>query len=256
MKLKRETLERIIKEELDAVLGESRLLDRYSKAKEEEFRQYLRDMGKDPDEIIDTLGPAQADVMRQTLVGNFPKSLDDMPNTIQYSWEPDSPDSPSGTIGLYGFVPETQETEFLTAYKIENLENELERLRKQHSKAGKDAILTPLSQGLPKMSGPKGARRSGGEQILKLLKIMGERKKPSGLHATPTGKVEKRDHGVFGVGYDIEFKWSDGETTYTSLMQMGDDIAFTTQANPNVTGRYSIEEAIRLIDSQEIINYY
>ena len=144
MKLDRETLKQIIKEELEAVLGESRLLDRYSKDKEEEFRQYLRDMGKDPDEIIDTLGPAQADVMRQTLVGNFPKSLDDMPNTIQYSWEPDSPDSPSGTIGLYGFVPETQETEFLTAYKIENLEDELERLRKQHSKAGQDAILTPI----------------------------------------------------------------------------------------------------------------
>ena len=72
MKLKRKTLERIIKQELNAVLSESRLLDRYSKDKEEKFRQYLRDMGKDPDEIIDTLGPAQADVMRQTLVGNFP----------------------------------------------------------------------------------------------------------------------------------------------------------------------------------------
>lgn len=180
MKLSKETLKRIIKEELDAVLGESRLLDRYSKDKEEEFRQYLRDMGKDPDEIIDTLGPAQADVMRQSLIDDYPTSM--------------------------------------------------------------------------KMDGVRPVR--GGEQILKLLNIMGERKKPSGLHATPTGKVEKRDHGAFGVGYDIEFKWSDGETTYTSLMQMGDDIAFTTQANPNVTGRYTIEEAIRLIDSKEIINYY
>ena len=144
MKLNKETLKQIIKEELEAVLGESRLLDGYSKDKEEEFRQYLRDMGKDPDEIIDTLGPAQADVMRQTLIGNYPKSLGDMPNTIEYKWNPDSPGSPSGTIGLYGFEPQTQETEFLTAYKIENLEDELERLRKQHSKAGQDAILTPI----------------------------------------------------------------------------------------------------------------
>ena len=57
MKLDKETLKRIIKEELESVLDESQLLDRYSKDKEEEFRQYLRDMGKDPDEIIDTLGP-------------------------------------------------------------------------------------------------------------------------------------------------------------------------------------------------------
>ena len=144
MKLKRETLERIIKEELDAVLDESRLLDRYSKDKEEEFRQYLRDMGKDPDEIIDTLGPAQSDVMRQTLVGNFPKSMDDMPREIYFTWKPDSPNSPSGIIGFYEFVPETRETEFVTAYEVSNLEDELQRLRKQHSRAGQDAILTPI----------------------------------------------------------------------------------------------------------------
>ena len=252
MKLNKETLMQIIKEELEAVLSESRLLDRYSKDKEEEFRQYLRDMGKDPDEIIDALGPAQADVMRQTIVGNFPKSLDDMPNTIQYSWEPDSPDSPSGTIGLYGFVPETQEIEFLTAYKIQNLEDELERLRKQHSKAGEDAILIPFesARGLPPRSSMKSDRVSGGEQILKMLKIMGEREKPSGLHATPTGKVQKRDHGAFGVGYDAEFKWSDGETYYTSMFQMGDKISFSGHR-----GRYTLKDAIRLIDTQEVFNY-
>ena len=171
MKLNKQTLKRIIKEELD----ESQLLDRYSKDKEEEFRQYLRDMGKDPDEIIDTLGPEQTDVMRQSLIDDYP---------------------------------------------------------------------TPM-----KVPGFKPVR--GGEQILKLLKTMGEREKPSGLHATPTGKVEKRDHGAFGVGYDVEFEWSDGERTYTSLVQIGDKITFAGHR-----GRYTVEDAIPFIDSQEIINNY
>jgi hypothetical protein len=189
MKLNKETLKRIIKEELNNVLDESQLLDRYSKDKEEEFRQYLRDMGKDPDEIIDTLGPAQSDVMRQSLIDNYPSSL------------------PSSATKAY-------------------------------------------------LDGENSAKPvRGGEQILKLLKIMGERKKPSGLHATPTGKVEKRDHGAFGVGYDVEFEWSDGERTYTSLIQLGDDIVFSGGA-PGAKGRHTIEQAIPLIDSQEIINYY
>jgi len=175
MKLNKETLKQIIKEELEAVLDESQLLDRYSKNKEEEFRQYLRDMGKDPDEIIDTLGPEQTDVMRQSLIDDYP---------------------------------------------------------------------TPM-----KADGAKPVR--GGEQVLKLLKIMGERQPPSGLHATPTGKVEKRDHGAFGVGYDVEFKWSDGERTYASLIQIGDKITFAGHR-----GRYTVTDAIPFIDSQEIINYY
>jgi len=175
MKLNKQTLKRIIKEELQTVLDESQLLDRYSKDKEEEFRQYLRDMGKDPDEIIDALGPEQTDVMRQSLIDDYP---------------------------------------------------------------------TPM-----KVPGFKPIR--GGEQILKLLKIMGERQPPSGLHATPTGKVEKRDHGSFGVGYDVEFKWNDGERTYTSLVQIGDKITFAGHR-----GKYTVEDAIPFIDSQEIINYY
>jgi len=189
MRINKETLKRIIKEELEAVLDESQLLDRYSKNKEEEFRQYLRDMGKDPDEIIDTLGPEQTDVMRQSLIDDYPSSL------------------PSSVVKAY----------------LDG-ENSSKPIR-------------------------------GGEQILKLLKIMGERQPPSGLHATPTGKVEKRDHRAFGTGYDIEFKWNDGKTTYTSLMQMGDDIVFSGGA-PGAKGRHTIEQAIPLIDSQEIINYY
>lgn len=75
MKLTEAKLKEIIKEELEAVLDESQLLDRYLKGKEEEFRQHLRDMGKDPDEVIDTLGPEQANVMRRTLVSNYPRSI-------------------------------------------------------------------------------------------------------------------------------------------------------------------------------------
>ena len=144
MKLKKETLKQIIKEELDAVLGESRLLDRYVKDKDEEFKQYIRDMGKDPDEVIKALGPDSSNVMAQTVVDGYPKNLSDMPREIEYTWKPDSPNSPSGIIGFYQFVPETRETEFVTAYEVSNLEDELQRVRKQLSRVGQDAILTPI----------------------------------------------------------------------------------------------------------------
>jgi hypothetical protein len=75
MKLSKQQLKRIIKEELEHVLGESNLLNRYAKSKEEEFRKYLQDKGKDPDKIINALGPAQADVMRQSLINNYPTSM-------------------------------------------------------------------------------------------------------------------------------------------------------------------------------------
>ena len=144
MKLDNQTLKRIIKEELDAVLGESRLLDRYMKDKDEEFKQYIRDMGKDPDEVIKSLGPDSSNVMAQTVVDGYPKNLSDMPREIEYTWHPDSLNSASGIIGLHEFVPETRETEFITAYEVSNLEDELQRLRKQLSRAGQDAILIPI----------------------------------------------------------------------------------------------------------------
>ena len=75
MKLNKETLKRIIKEELEAVLGESRILSKYVKDKKEEFRQYLQDMGKDPDEVRDALGHNSYNVMGQTLVNNYPGTM-------------------------------------------------------------------------------------------------------------------------------------------------------------------------------------
>ena len=75
MKLNEEALKQIIKEELEAVLGESRILNKYVKDKEEEFRQYLRDMGKDPDEVRGALGHNSYNVMGQTLVNNYPRTM-------------------------------------------------------------------------------------------------------------------------------------------------------------------------------------
>lgn len=75
MKLNKETLKQIIKEELEDILDESRLIGQYSKDKEEEFKQYLRDMGKDPDEIIATLGPDSTNIMGQQFVDNYPKRM-------------------------------------------------------------------------------------------------------------------------------------------------------------------------------------
>jgi|GEM_PF-5448942 len=75
MKLNKEALKQIIKEELEAVLDESKLLRQFSKDKEDEFKQYIRDMGKDPDDVFAALGPGGVEVMGQTLVGReYPTS--------------------------------------------------------------------------------------------------------------------------------------------------------------------------------------
>jgi len=75
MKLNKETLKRIIKEEYEVVLDESRLLRQFSKDKEDELKQYIRDMGKDPDDVFAALGPDSVEVMGQTLVGReYPTS--------------------------------------------------------------------------------------------------------------------------------------------------------------------------------------
>jgi hypothetical protein len=75
MKLNKETLKQIIKEELEAVLGESRILSKYTKDKEEELRQYIQDMGKDPDEVRDALGTGSFNMMGQSLINNYPRTM-------------------------------------------------------------------------------------------------------------------------------------------------------------------------------------
>ena len=75
MKLNKKTLKQIIKEELEAVLSESRILSKYTKDKEEEFRQYLQDMGKDPDEVRGALGHSSYNMTGQSLIDNYPGTM-------------------------------------------------------------------------------------------------------------------------------------------------------------------------------------
>ena len=154
MKLNKETLKQIIKEELDAVLGESRLLDRYVKDKDEEFKQYIRDMGKDPDEVIKALGPHSSNVMGQTVVDGYPEMFVDTPATrgyqashytndivpnpyggrFFYTYVPTdvlSSGARKGSITLYAVEPQTNEMEFVTAYGVEDVEEELKKLAKR-----------------------------------------------------------------------------------------------------------------------------
>ena len=75
MKLDKETLKKIIKEELEDVLDESMLLKKYVKDKDDELKQYMQDMGKDPDEIKAAVGPDSYNMMGQSLVPGFPKRM-------------------------------------------------------------------------------------------------------------------------------------------------------------------------------------
>lgn len=75
MKLTKETLKRIIKEELEAVLDESALLRKFNKDKKDKLRQYIRDMGKNPDEVQAALGPDSFEVMGQSLIDNYPRTI-------------------------------------------------------------------------------------------------------------------------------------------------------------------------------------
>lgn len=90
MKLTKQELKTIIKEELEQVLGESNLLNKLSKSREDEFRKYISDAGKDPDAVIDALGPQSADVMRSSFYSDYPprklnyKTLDEV--LEEYGW--------------------------------------------------------------------------------------------------------------------------------------------------------------------------
>ena len=172
MKLKKETLKLIIKEELEAVLDESQLLKKFMRGKDQEFLKKLKDMGKSPRKTFNALDPQMRSVLGQSLVDGYPGLLD----------------------------------------------------------VSKDA--SKISLMLKKMMSTK--RRMEAEQSYE-------------PYALPTGIIEKRDHGAFGIGYDVEFQWNeeaDFKTRTISLAQLGDDIVFA-----GYRGRYSIDEAIRAIDS-------
>ena len=144
MKLSKETLKQIIKEELDAVLDESRLLDRYTKDKKREFLKKLKDMGKSPRKTYNALDPHMRSVMGQSLVDGYPglhgnltaaqarfEELQPNPygGDIHFTFESDDLSKPgSGIIQIYSIEPQTGDMEFINAYPVENLSDELKRL--------------------------------------------------------------------------------------------------------------------------------
>jgi hypothetical protein len=75
MKLNKETLIQIIKEELEAVLDESAILKQFAKDKKEKLSQHIRNLSKDPDEVEDALGPFSFNMMGQTLIDDYPKLM-------------------------------------------------------------------------------------------------------------------------------------------------------------------------------------
>ena len=72
MKLNKETLKQIIREELEAVLDESALLKRHMKDRKREFFKKLKDMGKSPRKTYNALDPHMRSVLGQSLVDGYP----------------------------------------------------------------------------------------------------------------------------------------------------------------------------------------
>ena len=76
MKVTKSYIKQLIKEELEAVLRETRILDKFKKDKEEELKQMMRDMGKDPDDTMASLGAHGTSVIGQSLVDDYPGVYD------------------------------------------------------------------------------------------------------------------------------------------------------------------------------------
>jgi hypothetical protein len=177
MKLNKETLKQIIKEELEAVLDETRLLKKYMRGKESEFLKKLQDMGKPPRKTFNALDPQQRSVIGQSLIDGYPGMVD-------------------------------------------------------VSDASKVSLM------LKKMRSTK--RRMEAEQSYQ-------------PYALPTGIIEKRDHGAFGIGYDVEFQWNeegDFQKRTISIFDLGGKIVFG-----GYSGKYSIDQAISAIDSMTYDEY-
>ncbi len=178
MKLNKETLKRIIKEELQAVLDETQLLKKYMKGKDQEFLNKLKDMGKSPRKTFNALDPQMRSVLGQSLVDGYPGMFD----------------------------------------------------------VSKD--VSKISLMLKKMMSTN--RRMEAEQSYE-------------PYALPTGIIEKRDHGAYGIGHDVEFQWNeagDFQTRTISIFELGGKIVFGGHR-----GKYSVDEAIRAIDSESYTDY-
>ena len=157
MKLDKETLIQIIKEELEAVLDESALLKRHGRKKKSEFLKTLKDMGKPARETFNDLkkySPHQLSSLGQALVPGYPETFLDTASTsgykasqlmsgypprnpyggrFFYTFEPDDAMSSArkGSIRLFAIEPQTNELEFVTAYAVEDVEEELKKIAEE-----------------------------------------------------------------------------------------------------------------------------
>ena len=154
MRLNKETLKQIIREELEAVLDESALLKKFKDDKEAELRNKLKDMGK-PASTLDDLkkhSPHQLASIGQALDPGYPGTFVDTAATSGYKagtlMSPYPPRNPyggrffyafepegtlesgarEGSISLFTVPPQTGELEFVTAYAVEDVDEELKKL--------------------------------------------------------------------------------------------------------------------------------
>ena len=158
MKLNKETLKRIIKEELDAVLDESALLKKFKAKKENELMKKFQDMGKKPRKTFNDLrshSPDQLASIGQAFDPAYPGRYAGTPATAGavgassnkivpnpyggrffYMFEPedfvqrtsDGGSANKGSISLFSYVPASGDMEFADAYAVEDLDKELKRI--------------------------------------------------------------------------------------------------------------------------------
>ena len=147
MKLDKETLKRIVKEELEAVLDESALLKRHMKDRKRELLKKFKEMGKPARKTYNNLkkhSPHQLASIGQSLVDGYPGLYGDLtaaqargneirPNPyggrFHFTFDADDRSKPgSGIIQIYAVEPSTGDMEFFNAYYVERLSDELKNL--------------------------------------------------------------------------------------------------------------------------------
>ena len=147
MKLNKETLMQIIKEELEAVLDESALLKRHMKDRKRELLKKFKEMGKPARKTYNNLkkhSPHQLASIGQALVDGYPGLHGDLtaaqargeeiqPNPyggrFHFMFKPEEYSKPgSGIIQIYAVEPQTGDMEFYNAYYVERLSDELKSL--------------------------------------------------------------------------------------------------------------------------------
>jgi len=144
MKLDKEILMQIIKEEIEAVLDESALLKKHMKDRKQKFLKKLRDMGKPARKTFNSLDPQMRSVLGQSLVDGYPGLYGDLtaaqargedlrPNPyggkFHFTFHPENWSEPgSGIIHVFAIEPATGDMEFQNAYRVKNLTDELKKL--------------------------------------------------------------------------------------------------------------------------------